>query len=139
MKRNKISGGIYLVIDPSMNQIELIRKLEEALQAGLAIVQIWDNWQHVINKEESNHEVCNICHQYQVPVIINNEWNLLKTIPLDGVHFDSAPDNYNEIRKSIKRDFIAGITCNNDLSVVQWADKNQLNLLDTIAHEKHGA
>lgn len=129
MKRNKIAGGIYLVIDPSMNQIKLIRRLEEALQAGVAIVQIWDNWQNVIDKEETIREICNLCHQYQVPVIINNEWMLLKSLPLDGVHFDEIPEDYDQIKQSIERDFLSGITCNNDLSIIEWADRNQLNYI----------
>jgi len=129
MERNKISGGIYLVIDPSMNKPELLQKLEEALSANISVVQIWDNWQHVDNKEEIIRHICSLCHQYQVPVIINNDWHLLKSFPLDGIHFDTVPEDYHQIKQSIERDFLAGITCNNDLSIVKWADKNQLNYI----------
>lgn len=129
MKRNKISGGIYLVIDPSMNKTALLQKLEEALSADISVVQIWDNWQNVINKEETVREICSLCHQYQVPVIINNDWDLLKLLPLDGVHFDEIPEDYDQIKLGIERDFISGITCNNDLSIVEWAERNQLNYI----------
>jgi len=129
MERNKISGGIYLVIDPSMNRSELLQKLEAALSANISVVQIWDNWQHVKNKEKIIREICSLCHQYQVPAVINNDWELLKSLPLDGVHFDDVPEDYHQIKQSIERDFLAGITCNNDLSVVEWADKNQMNYI----------
>lgn len=129
MKRNKVSGGIYLVIDPSMNKTALLQKLEEALSADISVVQIWDNWQHVIDKEEAIREICSLCHQYQVPVIINNDWGLLKSFPLDGVHFDEIPEDYDQIKLGIGRDFISGITCNNDLSIIEWADRNQLNYI----------
>jgi thiamine-phosphate pyrophosphorylase len=60
MERNKISGGIYLVIDPSMNKLTLLQKLEEALSANISVVQIWDHWQNVPNKEETIREICNL-------------------------------------------------------------------------------
>lgn len=129
MKSNKISGGIYLVIDPSMNKTALLQKLEEALSADISVVQIWDNWQNDINKEETVREICSLCHQYHVPVIINNDWILLKSLPLDGVHFDVIPEDYDQIKQGIERDFISGITCNNDLSIIEWADQNQLNYI----------
>ncbi|WP_132225038.1 thiamine phosphate synthase [Albibacterium bauzanense] len=129
MERNKISGGVYLVIDPSMNRTMLLKKLEEALSADISVVQIWDNWQGIINKDEAIREICNLCHQYQVPVIINNDWKLLNSFPLDGVHFDVIPEDYDQIKQSIERDFLAGITCNNDLSVIEWADRNQLSYI----------
>src|SRR3546814_5478322 len=103
MERNKISGGVYLVIDPSMNKTMLLKKLKEALSADISVVQIWDNWQEIINKEEAIREICNLCHQYQVPVIINNDWKLLNSFPLDGVHFDVIPEDYDHIKKSIER------------------------------------
>jgi thiamine-phosphate pyrophosphorylase len=64
-----------------------------------------------------------------VPVIINNEWKLLNSLPLDGVHFDEIPSNYDYIKQSIEKEFLAGITCNNDLSVIEWAESNQLNYI----------
>lgn len=129
MERNKVSGGIYLVIDPSMNRTALLKKLEEALSAEISVVQIWDNWQNVINKEEIIDEVCAICHRYQIPAIINNDWSLLNSFPLDGVHFDIIPENFDQIRNNIGREFLSGITCNNDLSIIKWADQNQLNYI----------
>jgi len=129
MKRNKISGGIYLVLDPSLDRRKLLQNLEKSLSAGISVAQIWDNWQPSINKEEIIYEICSLCHQHQAPVFINNEWSLLKSLPLDGVHFDAIPDNYDQIKQSIGKGFLTGITCNNDLSVVEWADENQLNYI----------
>lgn len=129
MERNKISGGIYLVINPSMRRIELLNRLEEVLQAGVAIVQIWDNWEPLINRQDVIMEVCNLCHRHHVPVLINNSWELLSSFPLDGVHFDAIPDDYAQIQQYIKQDYLVGITCNNDLSLVDWADKNKLDYI----------
>src|SRR5690606_23716547 len=126
---NKISGGIYLVINPSMMQVELLNRLKEALQAGVAIVQIWDNWEHNVNKQDIIMELCNLCHRLNVPVLINNTWELLNSFPLDVVHFDAVPDDYDQIIQHINQDHLVGITCNNDLTLVDWADKNHLDYI----------
>jgi thiamine-phosphate pyrophosphorylase len=127
MKKYKITGGVYLVIDPSMPLQELLQKLKEVLREKIGAVQIWDNWKKVLNKEKIIIDICELCHKHELPVLINNSWELLNTMPLDGIHFDTIPENYNQIKHTLKESFIAGITCNNDLSIIKWADENELD------------
>lgn len=129
MKENRISGGVYLVLDPSMDRLALFKKLEQALKEGIAVVQIWNNWGASIDREKIIVDICAMCHAYRIPVLINNAWELLNSLPLDGVHFDVVPDNYALIKRSIKKDCIIGLTCNNNLSDVEWAEKNALNYI----------
>jgi thiamine-phosphate pyrophosphorylase len=129
MKDNKLTGGIYLVIDPSMEEGVLFKKLEQVLQEGIAIVQLWDNWPPAIQKERLIKAICDLCHSYQVPVFINNEWELLSSLPLDGVHFDSIPADYDKIKQRLLKDFMIGLTCNNDLSAVEWAENHSLDYI----------
>lgn len=129
MKDNTITGGIYLVIDPSMEEIILFEKLEQVLKQGISVVQIWDNWPQGIQKGKLITKICDLSHNHQVPVFINNEWELLSTLPLDGVHFDSIPVNYDQIKQYLAKAFLAGLTCNNDLSAVEWAEKNGLDYI----------
>ena len=127
MKKYKITGGVYLVIDPSMPLQELLQKLKEVLREKISAVQIWDNWTNALNKEKIIIDICELCHRYEVGVLINNSWDLLSIMPLDGVHFDTIPKNYNQIKQTLKESFIAGITCNNDLSIIKWANENELD------------
>lgn len=129
MKVNKVSGGIYLVIDPSMDENALLEKLKLVLKEGIAVVQLWDHWPFGIQKERVIMSICDLCHKYHVPVFINNEWELLKSLPLDGVHFDSIPANYDQIKQRLPKEIMVGITCNNDLSAVEWADKNNIDYI----------
>jgi thiamine-phosphate pyrophosphorylase len=129
MEDIKLAGGIYLVIDPSMKETVLLEKLEQVLQEDIAVVQLWDHWAGDIHKEKIINSICDLCHSYKVPVFINNEWELLNSLPLDGVHFDSIPANYDQIKQSLPKGFLAGLTCNNDLSTVEWAEKNNLNYI----------
>lgn len=138
MTKNTIGNGVYLVIDPSMDQAVLFPQLEKALQASVSAIQLWDNWAEHIDKDETIRKVIRLGKEYQVPVLANNDWKLLKSHPLDGVHFDEIPSDFNLIKKNLQQhgkrtnlDNVAlyGITCNNDMVVVDWATKNGMDYL----------
>jgi thiamine-phosphate pyrophosphorylase len=68
-----------------------------------------------------------------VPVLINEEWEYLKTTPLDGVHFDTVPEDFDQLKEETGRDFIFGITCSNDLDIVRWADEHEMDYISFCA------
>jgi thiamine-phosphate pyrophosphorylase len=108
--------------------------LAPALKAGIKAVQIWNNWLPGADKQACIAAVSGLCRAYQVPLLIDNDWELLIDSPyLDGVHFDTLPGNYNEIQDKVGRPFIAGITCSGDLDVVRWATKNRLHYVSFCA------
>lgn len=129
-KSSKIAGGIYLVVDPSIEQSLLCMKLTAALQAGIQAVQIWNNWSADTEKLPLIEAIGRLCKQYQTPLLINQDWELLNQSEwLDGVHFDKVPDNLLFIRQNIKRPFISGITCSNNIDTAIWADNNNLDYI----------
>lgn len=131
-----IDHGLYLVLDPSMPLDILINKLKEALDGGVNILQIWNNWPTNFNsadKIELVNAITDIATKQNVPVLVNEEWELMKDTTLSGVHFDHIPDQYENIRVAIKRDFIAGITCSNDLDTVKWAAEQALDYISFCA------
>jgi len=129
-----ITGGVYLVVDPAMDRALLLSKLTPALEAGVKAVQLWNNWLPGADKLSCIADVAALCQAKGVPVLIDNDWELLVNSPyLNGVHFDSIPANYKEIQKKIGRHFIAGITCSGNLEVVQWANENNLDYISFCA------
>jgi len=130
----KIIGGVYLVVDPSINRMLLLSKLAAALKAGIAAVQIWNNWDPGADKQSCISDVAHLCRTYQVPLLIDNHWQMLLESPeLDGVHFDHLPQDYAEIQKKVARPFITGITCSGNLAVVHWAEVNKLDYISFCA------
>lgn len=124
MMKKEIKGGIYLVLDPSINQKELLEKLKQALDGGVDIIQIWNHWPESFSQSDKIGviaEILEITQKYSIPVLINDDWKLLKETDLDGVHFDEIPENFEEIQTEIQREFIAGLTCSNELEIIQWA------------------
>jgi thiamine-phosphate pyrophosphorylase len=128
-KRREIYPGVYVVIDPGMEEDIIIRKLGTIIQEKIIAVQLWDNFSGHINSLELIGKITRLCHTENIPVLVNNRWEWLLETELDGVHFDGIPEDIEKIRKTVKRDFIGGLTCNNDLSVVHWADENFMDYI----------
>jgi len=129
MKRQTIQSGIYLIIDPPMEQEILFAKLNLIVKEEIAAIQVWDNFKEDQNIEELLLKIDEKASPNNIPIIINNRWELLKQSPLDGIHFDEIPENFNDIKKEINRDFMVGITCNNELSTIEFAEKNQFDYI----------
>jgi len=130
----KITGGIYLVLDPSMEKQLLLDKLAAALSAGIDVVQIWNNWPPNTDKLGWIEAVAGLCHFYKVPLLINEDWELLNESPyLDGVHLDIVPEDFGAIKQAINRPFLTGITCSGDLATVTWATAHQLDYVSFCA------
>ncbi len=125
----QINGGVYLVVNPADNEEILFSKLKRIVEAEIAAVQIWDNFSGKTNQVSFIDKVCIICHQKGIPVLINNQWQLLNLSKADGVHFDEHPEDIDVIRKIVNRKCIMGITVNNDLSLVQWANDNSFDYI----------
>lgn len=125
----QINGGVYLVVNPADNEEILFSKLKRIVEAEIAAVQIWDNFSGKTNQVSFIDKVCIICHKKGIPVLINNQWQLLNLSKADGVHFDEHPEDIDVIRKIVNRKCIMGITVNNDLSLVQWANDNSFDYI----------
>lgn len=129
MKKKEIKGGLYLVIDPSQGIDALAPTIESALEGGVDVLQLWNRWHPQQDHESFINSVCEIARPYNVPVLINEAWEWLRSTPLDGVHFDKIPQDWNNLRQFIGRAFVAGITAGNNFDIITWAIEHQLDYI----------
>lgn len=125
----KITGGIYLVVDPAMDTSELLLKLKQAITGGLGTIQIWDRWQAGANKKAIIRQIKELAHERHIPVLINNNWELLKELELDGIHLDQAAEDLEARKAALGRQCFIGLTCGNELDSVEWAIAHKLDYL----------
>jgi len=116
-----IEGGLYLVIDPVKGLELVLPAVQQALEGGVDIIQVWNHWAPEQHKIVFIHEICELAHAHRVPVLIHDDWQLMQHTSSDGVHFDEIPADIAGIRREVGRPFLCGITCGNDLQKVQWA------------------
>jgi len=127
--KRKIQKGIYLVVDPQMERRVLVEKVKAALKSGICALQVWDNIKSGTAIIPLLQELSREAHNFNVPVFINNHWQLLKETDLDGVHFDEIPEDLASIKREINRDMLIGLTCGNDPSKIEWAEASALDYI----------
>ena len=126
---NKIKGGVYLVINPEMDEKQILSKLNTIIKQGISAVQIWDNFKKGENTTDLINKIHSICAPAGVLLLINNRWELLLDSNLDGVHFDEIPVSVEEIRSKVKKDIIIGLTCGNKTDTIKWAAENDIDYI----------
>lgn len=128
-KKGLQNKKIYLVIDPQMKQETITEKLKIVITKDIAAVQIWDSFKEGQDVSQLISEIHAICRPENIPLFINNRWEYLISLGIDGVHFDVIPEDIDSIRNKVGREFIIGITCGNDIKVVEWAAENKVDYI----------
>ena len=102
---------LYAVTDRgSERNRALYEQVEEALKGGVTLVQLREK--NITQKEyiEEAVEIKELCRQYNVPLIINDNVDVALESGADGVHVGIEDAPVFEIRKRVPRDFIIGAT-----------------------------
>ena len=128
-------SGVYLVIDPKRDWEDLLPKLDGALKGGLNIVQVWNHWAENIPMErklEFLDKIKKLCANFDVPILMHDDWELSDRAGLDGVHFDEVPSMSDPIQKVLDGK-IVGLTVGNDLDKIRWANKQSIDYISFCA------
>lgn len=84
--------------------------VEDALKGGVTMVQLREK---NLAEDEFTSEammIKELCHRYNVPLIINDNVNVALKSGADGVHVGIEDEPVAEIRSRVGRDFIIGAT-----------------------------
>lgn len=112
MKFKKEMLLLYAVTDRSwVGKKTLFEQIEDALKGGATIVQLREK-----NLDEESFvleatAVRELCHRYNVPLIINDNVSVALKSKADGVHVGIEDTPVSEIRNRVPEDFIIGATC----------------------------
>lgn len=120
-------GGLYLVVDPVDGADAVLPKVEAALTGGVDVLQIWDHWGPSQDAAAFVQAVLAVSRPRGVPVLVHENLQLLGASGADGIHFDEPSVMPAEVRASIGRDAIYGVTCGNSLERVRWAAQEHVD------------
>ncbi len=111
MKIDKKNLLLYAVTDRNcLRGIGLEEAVEQAIVGGVGVVQLREK---CIGKDELFNEAKNllkICHKHNVPLIINDDYEVALKCGADGVHVGIEDAPVSEIRHIAGDDFIIGAT-----------------------------
>ena len=103
---------LYAVTDRAwVGKQTLLEQIEDALKGGATIVQLREKKLDEDNFIEEAVRVRELCHKYNVPLIINDNVDVAIKSGADGVHVGIEDAPVTEIRKRVSADFIIGATC----------------------------
>ena len=102
---------LYAVTDRSRTgQLNLCHQVELALQGGVTMGQLREKELSENEVIAQARELLELCHAYNVPLIINDNADIALKVGADGVHVGIEDAPVAEIRKKAGKDFIIGAT-----------------------------
>ena len=112
MKFNKEMLLLYAVTDRTwVGKQTLLEQIEDALKGGATIIQLREKKMDEDSFVEEAIVVRDLCHKYNVPLIINDNVEVALKSGADGVHVGIEDAPVAEIRRQVPADFIIGATC----------------------------
>lgn len=129
MKFNKNDLLLYAVTDSRWaKEKSLYQQVEEALQNGVTMIQLREkNLDYQSFKEEAL-KIKDLCQNYHVPFLINDNVELAKEIDADGVHIGQDDLTLINARKILGENKIIGVSAHN-LEEATQAMKNGADYL----------
>ncbi len=102
---------LYAVTNHSQQDARtLYHDVEEALLGGVTIVQLRDKQRSTEALIQLAVPLCELCHRYHVPLIVNDNAEAALRSGADGVHVGIEDQSVAEIRRMAGSHFIIGAT-----------------------------
>jgi thiamine-phosphate pyrophosphorylase len=114
-------GGVYAITPETADTGKLLAQVEAALSGGVAAVQYRDKSADVARRHEQASELVALCHQFRVPLIVNDDLRLADLCDADGVHLGRDDGSLLEARIILGKDRLIGASCNQSLDQARAA------------------
>ena len=115
---SNIINGIYAITPDWEDTRQLIIKTEELLLNKINLLQYRNKKVSKQLRMTQAKELQALCHHYQVPFIINDDYELCGILNADGIHLGKDDITIEEVRGRLGNDIIVGISCYNDFERV---------------------
>jgi thiamine-phosphate pyrophosphorylase len=112
--------GLYAITQTDAKSNDtIINEVTAAIKGGAVIVQYRDK-----NPQTSifiASELVKLCHQHNIPLLINDNVELAKQVGADGVHLGKEDGAVSQAKKILGNDAIIGISCYNSVELALTA------------------
>ena len=116
MSRSRLADGLYAITDHTLIPPgQLTACVASAIAGGAAVIQYR-------NKQAADHErhreataLVTLCHQHNIPLIINDDADLAAAVGASGVHLGKTDPPIRQMRERLGPRAIIGVSCYNDL------------------------
>ncbi|MEG1896254.1 MAG: thiamine phosphate synthase [Oscillospiraceae bacterium] len=127
--KKQLDYSVYLVTDSQLKSTETIEQaVEAAILGGVTLVQLREKNIESLDFYNEAIAVKEICHRYNVPLIINDRLDIALAVDADGVHLGQSDIPAAVAREIIGQDKILGISA----STLEQAEKAQRDGADYL-------
>ena len=105
--------GIYAITPPFDCFATLLQQVDKALQGGIQVLQLRDKQSRL--SEPQARQLLHLCHNYDVPLVINDDLDLALRIGADGVHLGKEDISIQVARRLLGPRAIIGASCYGNL------------------------
>lgn len=114
-------GGLYAITSETADTDHLLTQVEAALLGGVAAVQYRDKSADVARRHAQASELVTLCHQFDAPLIINDDLRLADLCDADGVHLGRDDGSVREARIILGKGKLIGASCYQNLALALTA------------------
>ncbi len=117
--------GLYAITDTANLSSEImLTRTEEILRAGANLLQYRNKQADENTRITEAEQLRELCRQFSVPLIINDDIALAVQIGADGVHLGKTDSTIADARKRLGDKAMIGCSCYNNLDRAQQAAKS---------------
>jgi len=114
--RTCLPGGLYAITDAHLIPPgELIDRVAAAIRGGATVIQYRDKSSNHDDRRHQASALALLCHDHNIPLIINDDVNLAAAVGASGVHLGKSDDSVQSARKALGANAIIGVSCYNAL------------------------
>lgn len=107
--------GLYAITPGLVATEALLDAVEAAIGGGAVWIQYRNKTTAFEDRKRQAQALCQLCHRYRVPLIVNDDPRLAWDIGADGVHLGQDDSPYEEARALLGPQAILGVSCYNSL------------------------
>jgi len=127
MKVPLLNKGLY-AITPDISDAEvLLKKVEQALQGGVSLLQYRDKISSANEKLDRAKALHSLCLKYRVPLIINDDAEMALECGAEGVHLGQSDGSIQHARQLLGKNAIIGATCHHQLELALTSEQQGAN------------
>lgn len=127
--RLRKSSGIYLITPDYQDTKTLYTQLNGLLQYPIALLQYRNKTANTSLKRQQIDVLLAMCQKVDVPLIINDDWQLALDCGADGVHLGADDANPAYVRQQVGAKMIIGVSCYNDLERAKILSREDIDYL----------
>ena len=115
------AGGLYLITPDCTDEDRLFELVSSVLPSGVAVLQLRNKRATKAELARRAEGLLALCRQHQVPLVINDDWQLAVAIGADGVHLGRDDADPAQVRCEVGPGLVIGVSCYGDLGRAQRA------------------